>query len=299
MFKRSATFGIAFAILAASGCASYPTRDPALDAARLSLDAARRNPQVAVYAPAEIDEAATALRQADELAATGGRGNDVHQLALLANQRATAAQELARLRSEQAALAAQRTAMDARVRADVTAQQATAAQVQAAEAQRRADDAQRLATVAPAAYDYRRRQGETLYETPVTSVRAVVGAPEQRCWVERQVVDSGSPGINVPGAVVGGVIGGVLGHQIGSGRGQDVATGIGAVTGAVVGANVGQSTPGTVHTQDVQRCATVSTAARLDYYDVTYSFRGYEHRVQTTSPPGATILVNAQGEPRI
>jgi uncharacterized protein YcfJ len=124
-----------------------------------------------------------------------------------------------------------------------------------------------------------------------------VGPPEQRCWVERQVVDTGSAGINVPGAVVGGVVGGIIGHQIGSGRGRDVATGVGAATGAVVGANVGA--PGTVYTQDVQRCVNVSTAARFDYWDVTYTFRGYEHRVQTTSPPGATILVNAQGEPRI
>lgn len=296
MFKRSATFGIALAILAASGCASYPPRDPALDEARLSLDAARRNPQVATYAPVEFGEAATALRQADELAATGGRYSEAHQLALLAGQRAAAAQDIARLRSEQAALAAQRNATDARIRADVTQQQAAAAQLQAVEAQRRAEDAQRLAA-APAAYDYRRRQGEPLYEAPVTSVRAVVGPPEQRCWVERQVVDAGSPGINVPGAVVGGVIGGVLGHQIGSGRGRDVATGLGAATGAAVGANVGTS--GTPYAQDVQRCATVSSTAGLDYYDVTYNFRGYEHRVQTTSPPGATLLVNAQGEPRI
>jgi uncharacterized protein YcfJ len=289
---------MALAILAASGCATYPARDPALDDARLSLDAARRNPQVAIYAPMELDQAAATLRQAEELAAGGGRYDDSHRLALLANQRAAAAQDAARVRSEQAALAAQRSAADARIRADVTQQQAAAAQMQAAEAQRRAEEAQRLAA-APAAYDYHRRQGEPLYEAPVTSVRAVVGPPEQRCWVERQVVDAGSPGINVPGAVVGGVVGGILGHQIGSGRGRDVATGVGAATGAVVGANVGRDAPGGAYTQDVQRCANVSSAGGLDYWDVTYNFGGYEHRVQMTSPPGATVLVNAQGEPRI
>jgi uncharacterized protein YcfJ len=299
VFKRSATFGIALAILTVSGCATYPARDPALDDARLSLDAARRNPQVAIYAPMELDQAAATLRQAEELAASGGRYGDAHQTALLANQRAAAAQDAARVRSEQAALAAQRSATDARIRADVTQQQAAAAQMQAAEAQRRAEDARRLAAVAPAGADWRRRQGEPLYEAPVTSVRAVVGPPEQRCWVERQVVDAGSPGINVPGAVVGGVIGGILGHQVGSGRGRDVATGVGAATGAVVGANVGRDSSGAAYTQDVQRCANVSSAAGLDYWDVTYNFGGYEHRVQTTTPPGATILVNAQGEPRI
>jgi uncharacterized protein YcfJ len=306
VFGKSVPSVLALAILAVAGCASFPERDPALDDARLSLDAARRNPQVAIYAPAEFDQAAATLRQADDLASTGGRYNDVHQLAVLARQRAAAAQDVARLRSEQAALVAQRTATDARVQAEVSRRQAEAAQVQAAEAQRQADEAQRLAAsaqtradvAAPSAYDYRRRQNELLYEAPVTSVRAVVGPPQQRCWVERQVVDSGTGGINVPGAVAGGVIGGILGHQIGSGRGQDLATGIGAAGGAVVGANVGNS-PGTVYTQDVQRCETVSAAAPLDYWDVTYSFRGYEHHVQTTSPPGRTILVNAQGEPRI
>ena len=292
MFEKSAKSILLVAILAASGCASFPERDPALDNARLSLDAARQNPQVVTYASAELEQAAMTLRQADDLAAKGARYDDVHSLALLASQRAAAAQDIARLRSQQAVLSAQRSAADARV-------QASAAQVRAAEAQRQADEAQRLAASAPpAVYDYRRRQGETLYEAPVTSVRAVVGPPQQRCWVERQVVDTGAGGINVPGAIVGGVVGGILGHQIGSGRGQDLATGIGAVGGAVVGANVGNA-PGTAYTQDVQRCENVASAGSLDYWDVTYTFRGYEHHVQTTSPPGRTILVNAEGEPRI
>ena len=299
MLGKSATFAVALAILAASGCASFPSRDPALDDARLSLDAARRNPQVAMYASAELNQAAVTLRQADDLAANGGRYEDVHQLALLANQRAAAAQDAARVRSEQAALIAQRTAIDARIQADATQRQAAVAQLQAAEAQRQADQAQRLAAAPPVAYDYRRRENEPLYEAPVISVRAVVGPPQQRCWVERQVVDTGSSGINVPGAVVGGIVGGILGHQIGGGRGQDLATGIGAVGGAVVGANVGRDAPGTVYTQDVQRCENISTGAPLDYWDVTYTFRGYEHHVQTTSPPGRTIWVNAQGEPRV
>ena len=291
MLEKSAKSVLVVAILAASGCASFPERDPALDNARLSLDAARRNPQVVTYAPTELEQAAATLRQADDLAANGARYDEVHLLAMRASERVAAAQEMARLRSQQVALAAQRNATDARVQAD-------AAQLRAAEAQRQAEEAQRLAASAtPPVYDYRRRQGETLYEAPVTSVRAVVGPPQQRCWVERQVIDSGT-GINVPGAIVGGVVGGILGHQIGSGRGQDVATGIGAASGAVIGANVDRG-PGTAYTQDVQRCEEVASARSLDYWDVTYIFRGYEHRVQTTSPPGRTILVNANGEPRI
>lgn len=298
MFGKSAKSVLVIAILAISGCATFPERDPALDNARLSLDAAEGNPQVATYAPTELEQAAATLRQADDLAANGGRYSDVHSLALLASQRVAAAQDVARLRSDQAALAAQRTASDARIQADISQRRADAAQLRAAEAQHRAEEAQRLAaSAAPADYDYRRRQGETLYEAPVISVRAVVGPPQERCWVERQVIDADTGGINVPGAVVGGVVGGILGHQIGSGRGQDVATGIGAATGAVVGANAG--TTGAAYTQDVRRCEDISAAGPLDYWDVTYSFRGYEHHVQTTSPPGRRILVNAEGEPRI
>src|SRR5258706_96180 len=37
-----------------------------------------------------------------------------------------------------------------------------------------------------AVYDNRRRPNERLYEANVTSVRAVVATPEQRCWVEQE-----------------------------------------------------------------------------------------------------------------
>src|SRR5437773_8257664 len=106
-------------------------------------------------------------------------------------------------------------------------------------------------------------------------------------------------GVNIPGAIVGGVIGGILGHQIGSGGGQDLATGIGAVSGAAVGANVGRGPDGVIYSQNVRRCESVPTSARLDYWDVTYNLGGYEHRVQLTAPPGPTIVVNGQGEPRV
>jgi uncharacterized protein YcfJ len=145
-------------------------------------------------------------------------------------------------------------------------------------------------------YDYRQRPNERLYQASVTSVRAVVGPPEQRCWVERQQVVEDRGGANVPGAIVGGIIGGVLGHQIGSGRGRDVATAGGAVAGAAVGANVGRGGAG-VYDRDVRRCENVS-GARPEYWDVTYNFRGIEHRAQLSAPPGPTITVNGDGVPR-
>ncbi|MEO9162574.1 MAG: glycine zipper 2TM domain-containing protein [Casimicrobiaceae bacterium] len=103
-------------------------------------------------------------------------------------------------------------------------------------------------------------------------MRAVVGPPEQRCWVERRQVVEDRGDVNVPGAIVGAVIGGVLGHQIGAGRGRDVATAGGAVAGAAIGANVGRG--GQAYGQDVQRCATVRRHARAEYREVTYNFRG-------------------------
>lgn len=275
-----------------------------MEGARVSVNAAVSNPQVVSYAPAELDQAVATMRQADDLNARGGGIGEVHRLAMLASQRAALAQQAARTRSEEAALMAQRRANDAQLTADLSRRQAESAQIQAAAAQRQAEEAQRLAAstqppvYAPPAYDYRRRANEQLYEANVSYVRAVVGPPQQLCWVDRQHVGS-SASVNIPGAIIGGAIGGILGHQIGGGRGRDIATGIGVLGGAAVGANVGRGPDGTVYTYNVQRCEYVPTSASLDYWDVTYNFGGYEHRVQMTTPPGATILVNAQGEPRV
>ncbi|HYQ98793.1 MAG TPA: beta/gamma crystallin family protein [Casimicrobiaceae bacterium] len=146
-------------------------------------------------------------------------------------------------------------------------------------------------------YPYYQRSGETLYQADVVAVRAVVGPPEQRCWVEQQQVTSGG-GPNVGGAIIGGILGGVLGHQIGSGRGNDVATAVGAVAGAAVGSNVNRGSPQT-YSQDVQRCASVPGSAQPAYWDVTYVFRGNTHRAQLAFAPGPTITVNGRGEPRV
>jgi len=141
------------------------------------------------------------------------------------------------------------------------------------------------------AYDYRRRPNERLYEANVTSVRAVVGPPEQRCWVEREQVSSGG-GSNVGGAIIGGLIGGILGHQVGSGRGNDAATALGAVAGAAIGSKSGNSSE-----RNIQRCRNV-TNSRAEYWDVDYEYRGRQYSVQMSSPPGRTILVNRDGTPR-
>lgn len=160
-------------------------------------------------------------------------------------------------------------------------------------------DEQRYAPEAMGFYDARRRRNERLYQAPVSSVRAVMGPPEQRCWMEREALAPQRDGSNVPAALAGAVIGGILGHQIGGGSGRDIATVGGAVAGAAVGSRVGgndRSDDG--RSREVQRCADVGGSGQLDHYEVRYSFRGQAHQMQTTTPPGATVTVNRQGEPR-
>ena len=149
------------------------------------------------------------------------------------------------------------------------------------------------------AYDARVRNNERLFEVPVTSVRAVVGPPEQRCWIEREQIpqEQRRSSTNVPAAIAGAVIGGILGHQVGDGRGRDLATIGGVVGGGLLGANVGRGS-GQPTTQDVQRCTNVQNQTAPALWDVTYTFAGQEHRIQMTMDPGPTVIVNDRGEPR-
>lgn len=146
-------------------------------------------------------------------------------------------------------------------------------------------------------YAWRRRPNERVYDAPVTSSRAIMGAGTQHCWVERQQVsDSAGGDRNVGGAIAGALIGGILGHQVGGGSGKDLATVGGAVAGGVIGSNVGRS-GSTTTGRDVQRCETTQSGAPA-YWDVNYKFRGQDHNIQMTAAPGSTVAVNAKGEPR-
>ncbi len=164
----------------------------------------------------------------------------------------------------------------------------------------RADDPRYAPMHVTNAPDFHRRKNERLYEARVTSVHAVVGPPEQRCWVEReQVAPEQRSHANVPGAVVGALLGGVLGHQVGGGAGNDLATVGGAVAGAAIGNQVGRdNAPQPAQTRDVQRCRDVPNQAPPAFWDVTYNFRGVDHRVQLAAPPGNSVTVNRDGVPR-
>lgn len=159
-------------------------------------------------------------------------------------------------------------------------------------------DDERYAPPPIAAYDGRPRPNERLYEAEVLSARAVLGTPAQRCWVEREQVAVEQRRTNVPAALAGAILGGIIGHQIGGGTGRDVATVGGVVAGAAIGSRTGNRGGTQVVDRDVQRCSEVPADARPDFWDVTYTFRGQEHRVQMAVAPGDTITVNRQGEPR-
>jgi uncharacterized protein YcfJ len=143
-------------------------------------------------------------------------------------------------------------------------------------------------------YEYQRRPQERLLEVPVTSARAVVGPPEQRCWMDREQVSQSQP--NVGGAIAGALIGGILGHQVGGGVGKDLLTGGGALAGGVIGSRIGNNDTDAA-TREVRRCETTASTTPV-YWDVTYIFRGMPHHVQMRNDPGRTITVNDNGEPR-
>jgi uncharacterized protein YcfJ len=153
-------------------------------------------------------------------------------------------------------------------------------------------DDDRYAPAPLPAYDWRRRPQEYVEAVPVESVHAVYAAPQQQCWVEQPAAPANA---RTGGAVVGGLIGGILGHQIGDRGSRDATTVGGAVAGAVIGSQLAR---GADQPQAVTRCTNVPPQAP-DHYDVSYWYHGVHHHLQTTQPTGPSILVNADGEPRI
>ncbi len=143
-------------------------------------------------------------------------------------------------------------------------------------------------------YGYYRRPNEQVFDAMVTSVHAVSGSGEQRCWYEQQAAPVQS-NQNVGAAIIGGILGGILGHQVGGGRGNDAATAAGAIAGAAIGANAGGDA-NLPYSRNVRRCDNVGGPPA--YYEVTYNFRGQDHYIQMSYPPGRTIVVNRLGEPR-
>jgi outer membrane protein OmpA-like peptidoglycan-associated protein len=162
MNSLPARTAVALSMLALASCAVVPIHDAQLEDARAYVYGVRSDPNVVAYAPVEINQAVVTLKRADDAAANGGSLTDIHDLAALARERATLAQQTAgvkvaeiaaqaeRQRLEVAARAraaemAQRDAREAQRQADSSRQQAAVAQQQADTAQRNADSTQQQA----------------------------------------------------------------------------------------------------------------------------------------------------------
>ena len=165
MNARPGKIILALAALALASCAVVPVRDAALEDARTYVYSVRSDPNVLAYAPVEIDQAVATLRRADDIAARNGSLAEVHNLAAMARERATLAQQIARMKVAEVvaqaerqrlevvartreADSAQRAAREAQTQADNSRQQAAIAQQQAVTAQRQADNAQQQVTAA-------------------------------------------------------------------------------------------------------------------------------------------------------
>ena len=106
------------------------------------------------------------------------------------------------------------------------------------------------------------RPEDQRFDARVISVRAIMNAPgqQQQCWVEKEKIGP----LELPGAIIGGI-----GDALGGKQRQTY----------------------------FEHCATVPTGAQLQYWDVTYEFRGIQRHTQMAASPGATIAVNGNGEP--
>ena len=116
MNAHASKFVAALALLALASCAVGPVQDAALEDSRAYVYAVRSDPNVIAYAPAEIDQAVATLRRADDVAARGGSLTEIHDLAALARDRATLAQQSARMKAADVAAQAERQRLEVAAR---------------------------------------------------------------------------------------------------------------------------------------------------------------------------------------
>ena len=128
-----------FLVMAAAALGACASTPPAgLDQARAALRAAQSDPQVARYAPADLDLAVRSLRDAER------SSDDVAHRAYIAQQHARTARELAAARAQDASTEnARRVALERRLKETEAERDRALARAVAAEAAR--DDQDRLA----------------------------------------------------------------------------------------------------------------------------------------------------------
>jgi len=167
-----------------SACYTTPIRPGALDDARLAVDAARSNPQVATYAAGELRDAEVTYERAVALLRSDADGSEVRHLSYLAQQRAAIAQETARLRYAEQSIASAATERE-RATLEARAAEADAAVRAAHLAEARAESAQRAALAAQAQALAQGRAGVA----PPPSPRAAPSAVERRANLDKELRD--------------------------------------------------------------------------------------------------------------
>jgi outer membrane protein OmpA-like peptidoglycan-associated protein len=138
---------VAIAVLAA--CSTAPIQPSPLEQARGSYGSAQINLQVVQLAPNELSQAGIALARAEDAAKRGESSARVDQLAYVASQRVSIAQETARQKSSDK-VAASATAEREKIRLDARTAEADAAQRAAAQSKLDAEASQRQAQDAEA-----------------------------------------------------------------------------------------------------------------------------------------------------
>ena len=125
-----------------------------------------------------------------------------------------------------------------------------------------------------------------LIEVPVTSVRAVVGPPEQRCWVEQQQVGDRAARPQRAGRRSSAAC------SAASSATRSAAARARPSRRSAARSAARRSAPTSTASATSSRartCAAAKTSpsSTPQYWDVTYNFRGVEHRVQMTTPARA------------
>ena len=104
------------------------------------------------------------------------------------------------------------------------------------------------------------------------------------------------------GMLAGGLIGGIVGHQLGDGRGQRMATAVGTIIGASIGHEAvnGHRQPRLVGYEE--HCEThyrTRYEEVVDFYEVTYKYRGKTYHAEMPYDPGKRIKMRIQITPVI
>lgn len=155
---------IAIAVLAA--CSTAPMQPSPLEQARGSYVSAQANPQVVQLAADELSQAGTALAKADDAAKKGESSARVDQLAYVASQRVTIAQETARQKTSDKAAASgagerEKIRLDARTaEADAATGAAAASKLNAEASQRQSEASQRQSEASQRQSEASQRQAQ-------------------------------------------------------------------------------------------------------------------------------------------